>query len=199
MKNLLAVYPTVDDHGAQIVNLIEKLSTTEKRNDLKLASNALLVHVKSKSKNWVPIWDFISMSEEEKEEIIKAKEEEKQRIIKEEAEAKRQKELELEKEKQMKLAKEEEEKKKLLAAASLNYDSLTAGGSGGGARTQTRTTQIGRTYEKYAIETKSEAHSRQTTPIPTQPRTLSSVPTSPSSLSKENKLQERVNKMKQAL
>lgn len=198
LKNLLAVYPTVDDHGAQIVNLIEKLSTTEKRNDLKLASNALLVHVKSKSKNWVPIWDFISMSEEEKEEIIKAKEEEKQRIIKEEAEAKRQKELELEKEKQMKLAKEEEEKKKLLAAASLNYDSLTAGGSGGGARTQTRTTQIGRTYEKYAIETKSEAHSRQTTPIPTQPRTLSSVPTSPSSLSKENKLQERVNKMKQA-
>lgn len=80
----------------------------------------------------------------------------------------------------------------------MNYDSLTAGGSGGGARTQTRTTQIGRTYEKYAIETKSEAHSRQTTPIPTQPRTLSSVPTSPSSLSKENKLQERVNKMKQA-
>ena len=80
----------------------------------------------------------------------------------------------------------------------MNYDSLTAGGSGGGARTQTRTTQIGRTYEKYAIETKSEAHSRQTTPKPTQPRTLSSVPTSPSSLSKENKLQERVNKMKQA-
>ena len=195
LKNLLAVYPSVDDHGKQIVDLIERISTTEKRNDLKLASNALLVHVKSKSKNWVPIWDFISMSEEEKEKIIKAKEEERQRIIKEEAEAKRKKELKLEREKQMKLAKEEEEKKKLLAAASLNYDSLAAG-----TRTQTRSTPIGRSYEKYAVETRSEAHSRQTTPIPTQTqtRTLTSVPTSPNSLSKENKLQERVNKMKQA-
>ena len=63
--------------------MTEKLSTTEKRNDLKLASNALLLFMsKSKSKNWVPIWDFISMSEEEKEEIIKAKEEENKELLK---------------------------------------------------------------------------------------------------------------------
>ena len=144
LKNLLAVYPTVDDHGAQIVNLIEKLSTTEKRNDLKLASNALLVHVKSKSKNWVPIWDFISMSEEEKEEIIKAKEEENKELLKKRQKPKDRRNWSWRR-KTNEISQRKKKKRKLLAAASLNYDSLTAGGSGGGARTQTRTTQIGRT------------------------------------------------------
>lgn len=65
LKNLLGVYPNVEDHCEQIVKCIEHISSTEQREDLKLSSSALIGHVKSRSKTWVHMWDFISMSEEE--------------------------------------------------------------------------------------------------------------------------------------
>lgn len=67
LKNLLGVYPTVEDHCEALLKLIEATSKQEKRDDLKLSLSALIGHVKSRQKTWVHIWDFVDLSDEEKE------------------------------------------------------------------------------------------------------------------------------------
>lgn len=74
LKNLLGVYPTVEDHCEAVIELIENISKREKRDDLKLSSSALIGHVKSRSGSWVHIWDFIDLSEEEKAEHVARRE-----------------------------------------------------------------------------------------------------------------------------
>ncbi|KAL6452288.1 THO2 THO complex subunit 2 [Candida maltosa Xu316] len=175
LKNLLGVYPSVEDHCLKVVKLIEHLCLTETRNDLKLSSNALVVHIKSRSKEWIPIWDFISMSDEEKEAILEKRErikKRKQRRLekeKKEKQAREEKER-LEREEQEKLAREEEEKKKI-AANSLNYDSNSST-----ARPQSRGSSIRGSYDKYAVKPKD-------------------LPTSPKNIGKETMLQ-RLHQLK---
>ncbi|CAM9015570.1 unnamed protein product [Wickerhamomyces anomalus] len=70
LKNLIDVYPIVEDHAEQIVESIEKVSNSEERKDLKLASDAILAHIKSRSKKWIHLWDFYYFPEEEKEKVI---------------------------------------------------------------------------------------------------------------------------------
>ena len=216
LKNLLGVYPVVVEHCEKVVKLIEYLASTEERNDLKLASNALLVHIKSRSKEWIPTWDFILMSEEDKQKLIAAKEEIKRRaalrIAKEkQAKLKKLKEERLAKEEQERLAKEEEEeerKRKLLASTAMNYDSGASG-----TRVASRGSTIERSsYEKYAQAndnkqetTKSEtvnASLGKQTPAPGDSKvddkqSKDTTSTTSDSASKES-LQTKLNEMKKA-
>ncbi|ODV80516.1 uncharacterized protein CANTADRAFT_25030 [Suhomyces tanzawaensis NRRL Y-17324] len=119
LKNLLGVYPNVEDHCEEIVKLIQNIATTEQREDLKLSSSALIGHVKSRSKEWVHLWDFIPMPEAEKEALIKKRKEEKEKEL-----AKiRAKQIKEQKEKEEALRKQREEEEKKKRKNLLNYDS----------------------------------------------------------------------------
>ncbi|SGZ54094.1 CIC11C00000004489 [Sungouiella intermedia] len=74
LKNLLGIYPTVEDHCEAVIELITNISQREKRDDLKLSSSALIGHVKSRSSTWVHVWDFIDLPEKEKAEHIARRE-----------------------------------------------------------------------------------------------------------------------------
>lgn len=131
LKNLLGVYPVVEDHCEKMLGLIEKVYTGEDKEDIKLSSGALLNHLKSRAKQWVPIWDFKSISEEERQAILDKKvklekaKEEAEKLAKEEAERdeREKREARLNEEKR---AKEDELKKKLGA---INYGSQLRPGS----------------------------------------------------------------------
>ncbi|KAF8005459.1 hypothetical protein HF325_000916 [Metschnikowia pulcherrima] len=68
LKNLLGVYPIVEDHCESIIEAIESIARGEKRDDLKLSSSALIGHVKSRKASWLHLWDFIEMDETAKAE-----------------------------------------------------------------------------------------------------------------------------------
>lgn len=82
LKCVITVYPAVEEHGEKIMYLLENLFSKDDREDLKLASNALMGHVKAKARDWVPLYDFVYMDDEEKGTYIgernKIKEERKQ-------------------------------------------------------------------------------------------------------------------------
>lgn len=128
LKNLLGVYPTVEDHCENVIELIENISKRETRDDLKLSSSALIGHVKSRSASWVHIWDFIDMSEEDKAENV-ARRQKLEDERKKAAEAIKQKELlkkeeerkRLEKERLDKLEKERAAQHQQASANALNY------------------------------------------------------------------------------
>lgn len=122
LKNLLGVYPTVEDHCEKAVALIENISKNDPREDLKLSSSALIGHVKSRSKNWVHLWDFISMPESEKEEHIKKRDEikEKEELAKKKIQEERAKKL-MEEQAKIKAEQIESAQQKRLASA-LSYE-----------------------------------------------------------------------------
>lgn len=129
LKNLLGVYPNVEDHCEQIVKFIEHIASTEEREDLKLSSSALIGHVKSRSKTWVHMWDFIAMSNEDKEALQTKRKEEKQKaeaIIRAENELKAKKQ----KEKDDLIRKEKETEEQLKRLKVINYDSQSASSRG---------------------------------------------------------------------
>ncbi|CCH43570.1 THO complex subunit [Wickerhamomyces ciferrii] len=74
LKNLITVYPVVEGHGESVVKSIEKVSNKEERQDLKLASDAILAHIKSRSKKWIHAWEFYEFEEAEKIKAIEKKE-----------------------------------------------------------------------------------------------------------------------------
>lgn len=83
LKNLLGVYPIVEDHCERIITIMDSIAKNESRDDLKLSSSALVGHVKSRKNCWVHLWDFIDMSEDDKSAQV-----EKRRAIEEEAKKK---------------------------------------------------------------------------------------------------------------
>lgn len=117
MKNLLGVYPTVEDHCEKIVELIEKIALKEHREDLKLSSSALIGHFKSRSKDWVHLWDFIPLSDSEKEEHAGKRKAIQDKI----AEAKKKKEEEA-RQKELKAKQEAENNKQKKLASVISYD-----------------------------------------------------------------------------
>lgn len=74
LKNLLNIYPIVEDHCEEITCLIENVSKNDTRDDLKLSSAALIGHVKSRKSRWVHMWDFYEMDEESKSDCQKKRE-----------------------------------------------------------------------------------------------------------------------------
>ncbi|GEQ67098.1 hypothetical protein JCM33374_g761 [Metschnikowia sp. JCM 33374] len=75
LKNLLGVYPMVEDHCESVIELIHNITKREKRDDLKLSSSALIGHVKSRKNSWVHLWDFIDMEEDAKAQQIEKRKE----------------------------------------------------------------------------------------------------------------------------
>lgn len=135
LKNLLGIYPSVEDHCEAIIELIENISKDENRDDLKLSSSALIGHVKSRSGSWVHMWDFIDMpvdakakQVEKREEIKKMREKVRQQELKLKQEAEKKAYDEEQKrirERQEKLAKEREMERSAQAQAastSISYD-----------------------------------------------------------------------------
>lgn len=129
LKNLVGIYPNVTDQCEKLAKLIENIISTEKREDLKLSSSALKGHLMSRAKSWVNLWDFVPLSDEVREDLIKAKKEKQDEIdrrvaeekLKKEEEEKKKAEEEKKKVEERK-AKELEEKQRKLKST-MNYDS----------------------------------------------------------------------------
>lgn len=125
MKNLLGVYPIVEDHCEKVISWIENIAKNESREDLKLSSSALIGHIKSRSKNWVHLWDFIPLSESDKEAHIAKRNEVKESLKKVEQEkrdaTKKAEELKNQEILKVRLEQEESNKQKKLASA-LSYE-----------------------------------------------------------------------------
>lgn len=62
---LLGVYPMIEDHCEKILKTIETIAINEDRDDLRLSLNALIGHMKARSKKWIHLWDFLKLSKEE--------------------------------------------------------------------------------------------------------------------------------------
>ncbi|EGV65929.1 hypothetical protein CANTEDRAFT_118856, partial [Yamadazyma tenuis ATCC 10573] len=63
LKNIIHIYPVVEDQCEQLAEVIQQIINTEEREDLKLAVNALIGHIKARQSKWIHLWDFIEMPE----------------------------------------------------------------------------------------------------------------------------------------
>ncbi|GMM30574.1 Tho2 protein [Martiniozyma asiatica (nom. inval.)] len=101
LKGILENYPTIEQHAALIADKLEEISNEDIRDDIKLASRALIGLLGGKKGKVVPIWEFYDMDQLEKEKamIVKAERMKKKKEIEEK--------IRLEKKKQ------EEERKKI--------------------------------------------------------------------------------------
>ncbi|RKP28636.1 hypothetical protein METBISCDRAFT_24919, partial [Metschnikowia bicuspidata] len=63
LKKLFGVFPVVEDHFEEVTRLLEHLAKHDARDDIKLASSALIGHVRSRESRWVHEWDFYDMDE----------------------------------------------------------------------------------------------------------------------------------------
>lgn len=171
MKNLLGVYPVVEDHCERILELIQNIVMTEDREDLKLSSSALSGHIKSKSKEWVHMWDFVPMTAESKDALIAKRKEAlaKAKLLEDET-RKKQLLARQEAEKAQKLEEEERKRQNLL-----DYD------SGVPKAPIARESRVGASglkgrYDNYSNFTSRpaapSAHTRESTPSLKQRREL---------------------------
>lgn len=75
LKNIIDVFPSVEDHCEKLVELVEFIAEHESREDLKLPSRALIGHLKSRSKTWLHLWDFVDLSDSERQSAVSRREE----------------------------------------------------------------------------------------------------------------------------
>ncbi|CDK25319.1 unnamed protein product [Kuraishia capsulata CBS 1993] len=117
LKNLLGVFPKVEDHCEKLLHVINTSSSKDSREDLALASNAISGHLKSKMGTWIHMWEFFEMDEEEKAKQVAKRDQinAKRRAAEEKA-----KELARKAEEEAKAEAEKERAKKAAAAAALN-------------------------------------------------------------------------------
>lgn len=128
LKNLLNIYPIVEDHCEDITLLIEDVSKYDIRDDLKLSSAALIGHVRSREHRWVHMWDFYDMDDDNKAQQKERREslaKEKMAIL---AKAQKLKEAEVRENEAKKEKEKAETKERMLralnsqaSASSLNY------------------------------------------------------------------------------
>lgn len=146
LKYLVGIYPNVEDHCEKIVKYLENISLNEDREDLKLSSSALIGHVKSRSKEWVPLWEFIPMDDQEKEAHVQKRNAIKESIKKLEQENKdRIKEKELKE----KLMREKELSEKRSNTSTISYDESKSAPSRPGTRTSDSAKTRYDYYSKY--------------------------------------------------
>lgn len=139
LKNIIGLYPVVEDQCEVLAELMTNLIATESRDDLKLAGSALVGHLKSRAKSWLPLWEFVDMNEEALNEH-KAAREEKKRL---EEEKKR-----LEQEEKKKLEKEKEDKERI--KQQMDYS------NGGAGVRESRGVGSKNRYDKYSEYEPSE-------------------------------------------
>ncbi|KAG7836697.1 hypothetical protein KL942_004615 [Ogataea angusta] len=75
LKNLLGEFPVVADHSEVLTRKLASIYSSDSREDIKLASNALFVLISSKKASCVQTWEFYEMDPEEKEKLMKKREE----------------------------------------------------------------------------------------------------------------------------
>ncbi|KAG7877741.1 hypothetical protein KL937_004611 [Ogataea polymorpha] len=75
LKNLLGEFPVVADHSEVLTRKLAAIYSSDSREDIKLASNALFVLISSKKASCVQTWEFYEMDPEEKEKLMKKREE----------------------------------------------------------------------------------------------------------------------------
>lgn len=174
LKNLLGIYPTVEDHCEAITEAIENVAKNDSRDDLKLSSSALIGHVKSRASTWIHIWDFIDMDDESKakqvgkRDVIKQAREKARQLelkAKQEAEKKAQEEeLKRLRERQEKAARERElERSTQAQAASITISYDDAQPRSERAHARTNDSARGR-YDKYSTSANDHAHTRPVGP-----------------------------------
>lgn len=171
MKNLLGVYPNVEDHCEKVISLIENIINTEKREDLKLSSSALIGHVKSRSKTWVHLWDFIELPEDEKAELIAKRKAIADKIEKEKKEKAEKEEAARKEEARQRLEKEKEAQNQKRLASSLSYDD--SGSSFKRAESRGSEPSRGR-YDYYSKYDSSKNDAPPTKPNASEPAAVSS-------------------------
>jgi THO complex subunit 2 len=86
LKNMLGVFPTISSNGLDIIDALEDIVYKDDREDLKLAAQALLVHLKRAIPTWIEAYDFKPTGPEAKEKMIEvaaslAKEREKKMLL----------------------------------------------------------------------------------------------------------------------
>ncbi|CAK9435388.1 uncharacterized protein LODBEIA_P01150 [Lodderomyces beijingensis] len=157
LKGLISVFPIAEDHGEEVVKIIEKVLSADAREDIRLSSGALLGLIKARTKLWLPIYDLIPMSEEEKQTVIETK----ARVLKEKELAEKKEKEQKEEEKRLeRLAREEEQLIKKRAGA-INYTSSRAPQSRPLSRSAINSSGK---YEEYAV---SNAKSEQAANVST--------------------------------
>ena len=101
LKVILLNFPVVEELADLLTGKLEEIANEDSRDDIKLASRALIGLIKFKQSKFISVWQFYEMDEEAKAKAMKAKEEkdmaEKQRL--EELEKKRLEEEKKEREK----------------------------------------------------------------------------------------------------
>ncbi|VEU21656.1 DEKNAAC102238 [Brettanomyces naardenensis] len=110
-KGLLSSFPVVEDQGDILKERVSSIAASDPREDIKLACNALYGLVASKKSKMIPVWEFYTLEEAEKQNLMKKRNEKLEAVRKkEEAEEKERKEKER-KEEEIRRAKESAEVK----------------------------------------------------------------------------------------
>lgn len=72
LKNVNNVFPVINKQGWAISDEVELIAKTETRQDLKLSATAFVGHLTQRSKHWVSLYDFKTVSETVKLQLIQA-------------------------------------------------------------------------------------------------------------------------------
>ncbi len=70
VKGILSSYPIIDDHADKLYEKVSEIASIEKREDIKLAFNALRGLIKSRKVHQLTPWEFYEMDETEKKLLV---------------------------------------------------------------------------------------------------------------------------------
>ena len=87
LKGVLASFPIVDHHTDTLYKKVSDIAATEKRQDIKLAFNALRGLIKSRKVHQLAPWEFYEVEEAEKKSLMEERKHEKEEERKKQAEA----------------------------------------------------------------------------------------------------------------
>lgn len=147
LKTLVGTYPIIQEHSEDIIDFIDDIALSESREDLKLSSNALKGHIKSKSNDWIPLWNFLDMNEDAKSLYLAKIEAKKEIRRKKEQEAREKIQREKLREKLKKEKSMLEEKKR--AVTSFSYEETSTPSSRPNSRNLESTQSRRSFYSKY--------------------------------------------------
>lgn len=70
LRSMVGVFPVITMHGLDIIDALEDIEYLDKREDLKLAARALLVHLKRCIPSWIELYDYKPVSDQVKSDIV---------------------------------------------------------------------------------------------------------------------------------
>lgn len=73
LKVILTQFPVIEEHADKLLDRVNQIAETDDREDIKLASRALVGLVTFNKSKLLPVWEFYSMPSDEKEKAMKAK------------------------------------------------------------------------------------------------------------------------------